>query len=304
MVRQDLVKKTASGKVFDVFNVVLMIILSFFFIYPFWQQLVMSLNDGIDAQRGNLYFWPRVFTLNNYDYIFKTKGMLDALFWSLARVIVGTVTQLVCTGFLAYLTSVKFFTLHAWLRKMFVLTMYIGGGMIPVYLWFQQLGLLESFTVYWLPGVLSAYGMMIIGAYMDGLSDSIAESARIDGAREVTIYFRVVAPMCKPVFAALAVMTAVGHWNSWFDVMLYNASGSYDTLQMLLRDILIESNKLAALMKDSTADSDAVKGQAARITTQTMRAATTMVVTVPIVCVYPFFQKYFVKGISIGAVKG
>ena len=125
-----------------------------------------------------------------------------------------------------------------------------------------------------------------------------------DGAKEVTIFFRVVAPLCIPVFAALAVMVAVGHWNSWFDVMLYNASGNYDTLQMLLRDILIESDKIKELMQDSMVGADAVKSQASRISTQSMRAATTMIVTIPIVCVYPFFQRYFVKGISIGAVKG
>ena len=187
---------------------------------------------------------------------------------------------------------------------MFLVTMYISGGMIPIYLWYQKLGLLESFTVYWLPALISAYGMMIMGSYMDGLSESIAESARIDGAREVTIYFRVIAPMCKPVFAALAIMTAVGQWNAWFDVLLYNSSGNFDTMQMFLRDILIQSDKIKKLMSDATVGSDAVKAQAARITTQSMRAATTMIVTIPIVCVYPFFQKYFVKGISIGAVKG
>jgi putative aldouronate transport system permease protein len=134
--------------------------------------------------------------------------------------------------------------------------------------------------------------------------EAVTESARIDGAKEVTIFFRVVAPLCIPVFAALAIMTAVRHWNSWFDVMIYNPSGKFDTMQMLLRDILIESDKIKELMSDSMVGGDAAKSQASRISTQSMRAATTMLVTIPIVCVYPFFQKYFVKGISIGAVKG
>ena len=302
--RTKLAKKTAASNIFDFCNVVLMLLLLFVMVYPFWNQLVISLNDGIDAQRGDLYFWPRVFTLSNYDYILKSKGLLSALGWSLLRVVVGTVTQLVCTGFVAYITTVKFFSFHRVLRTMFMITMYVSGGMIPIYLWYQKIGLLETFAVYWVPGLIAAYNMMIIASYIEGLPTAVTESARIDGAKEVTIFFRVVAPLCIPVFAALAVMVAVGHWNSWFDVMLYNASGNYDTLQMLLRDILIESDKIKELMQDSMVGADAVKSQASRISTQSMRAATTMIVTIPIVCVYPFFQRYFVKGISIGAVKG
>ena len=302
--RTKLVKATVGSKVFDACNVIFMLILLFLMVYPFWNQLVISLNDGIDAQRGGLYFWPREFTLNNYDYILKSKGLLSALGWSLARVIWGTFAQLVCTGFVAYITTVKFFSFHRKLRAMFMITMYVSGGMIPVYLWYQQIGLTETFAVYWLPGLIGAYNMMIIASYIEGLPEAVTESARIDGARGGTIFFRVVAPLCIPVFAALAIMTAVGHWNSWFDVMIYNPSGKFDTMQMLLRDILIESDKIKELMSDSMVGADAAKSQASRISTQSMRAATTMLVTIPIVCVYPFFQKYFVKGISIGAVKG
>ncbi len=302
--RTKLVKQTVGSRVFDVANVVIMLLLIFVMVYPFWNQLIISLNDGIDAQRGGLYFWPRVFTLSNYDYILKSKGLLSSVGWSIARVVFGTVTKLVVSGFVAYITTVKFFSFHRPLRTMFMITMYVSGGMIPIYLWYQKLGLLESFTVYWLPTLISAYEMMIIASYIEGLPEAVTESARIDGAREITIFFRVVAPLCIPVFAALAVMVAVGHWNSWFDVMIYNPSGRFDTLQMLLRDILIESDKIKELMQDSMVGADAVKSQASRISTQSMRAATTMIVTIPIVCVYPFFQKYFVKGISIGAVKG
>lgn len=302
--KDKLVKKTVAGRIFDVFNILFMLLLLFVMLYPFWNQLIVSLNDGVDGQRGGLYFWPRVFTLQNYAYILKSSGLLGALGWSVARVVVGTVTSLVCSGFVAYLTTVRFFSFHRKLRVLFVITMYISGGMIPTYLWFQKIHLLESFGVYWLPGLISAYNMMLIASYIDGLPDSVAESARIDGASEFTIFFRVIAPLCMPVMAALAVMTAVGHWNAWFDVMIYNPSGKFDTLQMMLRDILIESDKIKDLMKDSMVGAAAVKSQAGRITTASMRAATTMIVTLPIVCVYPFFQKYFVKGMSVGAVKG
>lgn len=298
------IKRTKSGTAFDALNVLLMLLMSFLFIYPFWNQLVVSFNDGMDATRGGLYFWPRIFTLGNYEYIFKTAGMLEAIGWSLLRVVVGTVTKLVATGLLAYVTTVKHFSFHTKLRKMFLITMYVSGGMIPTYLWFIKLGLLESFHVYWLPSMLSAYEMMIIASYIEGLPDSMFESARIDGAKEITIYIKICMPLCVPVFAALGVMVAVGHWNSWFDVILYNPSGKYDTLQIVLRNILIQSDKVKKLMQDAMVGSAAVKSAASRISTASMRAATMMVVTIPIVMVYPFFQKYFVKGISIGAVKG
>ncbi len=298
------IKRTKAGTIFDVCNVIVLLLMSFMFVYPFWNQLIVSLNDGVDAGRGGLYFWPRVFTWGNYTYIFQTSGMLEAVGWSIARVVVGTLTKLAATGLLAYITTVKHFSFHSILRKMFVITMYVSGGMIPTYLAFIKLGLLETFTVYWLPSLLSAYEMMIIASYIEGLPDALFESARIDGAKEITIYTRICMPLCVPVFAALGVMVAVGHWNSWFDIILYNPSGKYDTLQIILRNILIESDKIKQMMSDATVGSDAVKSAASRISTTSMRAATMMIVTIPIVCVYPFFQKYFVKGISIGAVKG
>ena len=303
MKKANYIKRTPSGTVFDVFNVLLMLILSFIFIYPFWNQLCVSLNDGIDAQRGGIYFWPRMFTLGNYEYILNTNGILESLLWSVLRVIVGTSTKLLATGMLAYITTVRFFSFRKKLRAMFVITMYFSGGMIPFYLWMIKLGLLETFTIYWLPSLLGGYEMMIIATYISGLPDAMFESARIDGAREITIYTKVALPLCLPVFAALGIMVAVGHWNSWFDVMVYNASGKFDTLQMMLRNILIESDKIKQLMNDATVGTGAVKSAASRISTTSMRAATMMMVTIPIVIVYPFFQKYFVKGISIGAVK-
>ncbi|HPF87216.1 MAG TPA: carbohydrate ABC transporter permease [Candidatus Limiplasma sp.] len=304
MKQVNYIKRTPSGTIFDIVNVSLLVALSFLLLYPFWNQLIISLNDGLDAQRGGLYFWPRVFTLGNCEYIFKTAGMLRALGWSVLRVIVGTSTKLFATGMLAYITTVSYFSFHRQLRKMFLITMYISGGMIPIYLWMIKLHLIETFTVYWLPSLLGAYEMMIIASYIASLPDAMFESARMDGAKEFKIYLNIVLPLCVPVFAALGVMVAVGHWNSWFDIMIYNPSGNYDTLQMELRNILIQSDKVKKLMQDATVGSDAVKSAAARITSQSMRAATMMIVTIPIVAVYPFFQKYFVKGISIGAVKG
>ena len=297
-------KNTKLGFMFDIFNVFIMCCVIFVMVYPFWNQLVVSLNDGIDGQRGGLYFWPRLFSLESYKFIFGSKGLSRAMMWSIIRVVVGTTSCLFCTGLVAYITTIRWFSAHRLLRRVFIISMYFSGGMIPVYLWYMNIGLVESFHVYWLPGLVSAYYMMLIAAYIFGLPEAMTESARIDGANEINIYLRIIIPMSIPIYAALAIMVAVEHWNSWFDVMLYNSSGKYNTMQMLLREILLRSDYIKQMMSDSASSSDEVRQLAQSITSNSMRAATTMIVTIPIVFVYPFFQKYFIKGISVGAVKG
>ena len=292
-------KKSIGSIIFDWCNFIFMLIFAFIMIYPFWNQLVVSFNEGVDTMYGNLYFWPRKFTFENYIYVFKRQNLFKGVTISVLRCVVGTVTSLFCTGLLAYVTTIRSFTGRKFMRIVFIITMYFGGGLIPTYLLYTHLGLMETFTVYWLPGLFGAYNMLLIASYIQGLPDSLAESARIDGAGELKIYFKIIIPLCKPVFAALAVMTAVGHWNSWFDVLLYNSSGRWDTLQVYLRKILLQAEQAAKLQAEQKMY-EAMKN----LTTTSIRAATTMVVSIPILCVYPFFQKYFVGGITIGAVKG
>ena len=249
--------------------------------------------------KGGLTFWPREFTLDNYTYIFKRSSIAKGALISVLRSAVGTSMTILATGLVAYVTTIRHFVGRRFVRLIFVITMYFGGGLIPTYLLYTQLGLTETFTVYWLPSLFSAYYLILIASFIDGLPESLAESARLDGASEMAIYFRVILPLCKPVIAATAVMLAVSHWNSWFDVMLYNSSGKWDTLQVYLRKILLESEQASRLLNEQKQ-----YAYMRNLTTSSIRAATTMIVTIPIVCVYPFFQKYFVSGITVGAVKG
>ncbi len=297
--KKSKIKTSTGSKIFDVFNTLFMLAFAFVMIYPFWNQLVISLNEGSDTVRGGLSFWPRMFTLGNYAYIFQRSNIVRGALISVLRALVGTASCILCTGLLAYVTTIQHFAGRRFMRLIYVITMYFGGGLIPTYLLYTQLGLTETFTVYWLPGLFSAYYMILLASFMSGIPDSLAESARLDGATELKIYFRVILPLCKPVIAAIAVMLAVTHWNSWFDIMLYNSSGNWDTLQVYLRKILLESEQAAKLLNDQK-QYEAMRN----LTTTSIRAAATMIVTIPIVCVYPFFQKYFVGGMTIGAVKG
>ena len=293
------IKRSVGSRVFDVFNILFMLLFAFVMIYPFWNQLVISFNEGSDTVKGGLTFWPREFTLDNYTYIFKRSSIPKGALISVLRSAVGTSMTILATGLVAYVTTIRHFVGRRFVRLIFVITMYFGGGLIPTYLLYTQLGLTETFTVYWLPSLFSAYYLILIASFIDGLPESLAESARLDGASEMAIYFRVILPLCKPVIAATAVMLAVSHWNSWFDVMLYNSSGKWDTLQVYLRKILLESEQASRLLNEQKQ-----YAYMRNLTTSSIRAATTMIVTIPIVCVYPFFQKYFVSGITVGAVKG
>ena len=291
-------RKSRSGRIFDACNTVFLLILFFIMVYPFYQQLIVSLNEGIDADRATLYFWPRKFTFENYQWLFQHSGIPRGLLISVLRVLVGTTTGLFCTSMLAYLVSVKSFSGRRPLRIFFLITMHFGGGFIPTYLLYIRLTLLNTFTVYWLPYLFNAYYMLIIASYIQNLPYSLIESALIDGASYRKIYTRIIIPMCIPVLAAIAVFIAVNQWNAWFDNMIYNANGKWDTVQIILKRMMLEAD----IDKKLTLETQAAQRMNTRTAT-TVKAACTMVITIPIVMVYPFFQRYFISGITLGAVK-
>ncbi|MFC7680658.1 carbohydrate ABC transporter permease [Paenibacillus sp. GCM10028914] len=292
-------KPSLGSRLFDAFNILFMLLMSFVMIYPFINLLALSLNDGADAARGGIYFWPREFSFDSYMLLFQNSQLLEGLVISVLRVVVGTCTCLFMTGLLAYIVTIRGFSGRKWIRLLFLVTMYFSGGLIPTYLLMMKLGLINTFHVYWIPSLLNAYYMLIISSYMQNLPESLPESARIDGAGEMRIYMQIMFPISLPVFASIAVFSSVGHWNAWFDVILYNSSGEWDTLQVYLRRLLLEVEAL-----QQVADQQLAYSKYRNISPLTLRAATSMVVTLPIIFVYPFFQKYFVGGITLGAVKG
>ncbi len=296
---QKYYKDTIGSRIFDVFNTVFLIVFCFFVIYPFYNQLIISFNEGTDALRGGLYFYPRKISFEAYHWLFENPHLLKGAAISILRVVIGTATCLFATGLLAYIVTLRDFSGRKFMRVLFVVTMYFSGGLIPTYLLISSLGLTNSFNVYWIPGLINAYYMLLIASYIQNLPESMIEAPRIDGCSELRIYCQIIIPISLPVFAAVAVYLAVQHWNAWFDVMIYNPSGKWDTLQIYLRRLLLEMDMVQNLQNEMLRQS-----KFKNLKPLTFRAATTIVVTVPILIVYPFLQKYFIGGITIGAVKG
>ncbi len=291
-------KRGWQSRLFDIVNMVFLLFVVVVMLYPFINQLAISLNDSTDAIRGGITFYPRKFSLESYRFMFQNDNLLSAAWMSFLRVMVGTITGVLATALLAYIVTIKSFSGRKFMRRLFIITMYFSGGMIPMYLLIVKLGLTNTFTVYWLPGLISSYYMLIVASYMQNIPASLTESAMLDGASYFMIFRKIIIPISIPVLAAICVFTGVNHWNSWFDVMIYNPSGEFDTLQVFLRRMLLEIEALTSIR-----DAQMARTEFSSLTAETVRAATTMIVTIPIALIYPFFQKYFVSGITMGAVK-
>ena len=285
-------KKTGGELVLDVFKVFFVLLVSVVCVYPFWNIFIISVNDGQDALRGGLYFWPRVFTLENYQEILRRSEFVRAIGVTVLRTLIGTPLVVLVTSMLAYVLSrsellgKKFWTL------MFIFTMYFNGGLIPSYLLIKDLGLINSRLSLILPGAVSTFNLMIMITGFEGIPQSLEESARIDGAGDWTILFRIIMPLAKPTIMVILLYYAVGHWNSWFNAMIYLRDAQKMPIQIFLRDILTRS-QLGAMTGQTDVEDVG----------QTIKYATIIVSTVPILCIYPFIQKHFVKGVMIGAVK-
>lgn len=292
-------KKSFSNSLFVALNAFFMIAFVVITLYPVLNTLAISFNDGTDALRGGIHILPRKFTFQNYKTVLQKDNLLTGAVVSVARTVIGTVTALFANAILAFIVSRKRFMFKSQLSFFWVITMYVNGGMIPVFLLYQNLGLTNSFWVYIVPGLVSAFNMLVMRTYMQGIPDSLEESAQLDGAGYTTIFLRIISPLCKPVYATVALFIAVGQWNSWFDAMLYNRmSEQFTTLQY-------ELMKLLSSVSNQGASVETMKNAltTAAVTPTSVRAAATILTMLPIVCLYPFLQRYFVAGLTIGGVK-
>ncbi|AGC67882.1 binding-protein-dependent transport systems inner membrane component [Thermoclostridium stercorarium subsp. stercorarium DSM 8532] len=292
-------KKTFGDKVIDAIIVFIMCIVVIIMLYPMWNTLVISFNDALDSIKGGIYFWPRKWTLYNYQSIFKTDKIFRAFLISVARTLLTTVLNVFFSGLLAYVLSHKNFVFRKHLTVFMVMTMYINAGLIPQYFLYRSLGLINKFWVYILPSLVGAFNVIVIRTYINSLPASLVESAKIDGAGELRIYCSIIIPMCLPVLATVALWVAVGAWNSWFDSYIFAPKQELSTLQYEMMKIIASSMQMGIKQPDYLTESQTSRNT---VTPNSLRAAMTIVATVPILVVYPFLQKYFVT-INIGSVK-
>lgn len=292
-----------SDRLFDIFKWIFLILFMLATLYPILNTLAVAFNDGLDALRGGIYLWPRTFTLDNFKAVLAKQSLLNAAFISVARTVIATLSQLFLTALLAYILSRKEFIFRTPVTLLFIFTMYLNAGMIPNYMWLNKIGLTNTFWVYILPGMISAFNLLVIRTYIHGIPESLVESAKIDGASHIRIFWSIILPLCKPVLATVALFIAVGQWNSWFDAMLYNGfNEKLSTLQYELMKLLSSVTSQGANANDMKNAAQA--GGGGMVTPTSVRAATTIVTALPIVCLYPFLQKYFISGLTIGGVKG
>ncbi len=298
-------KRWKPGNViFTIINTGILILLCVIMIYPLLNTLAISFNDGMDAVRGGITIWPRVFTLKNYDIVFHMYTIYDAFIISVTKTFVIVVTNIFFTSLLAYALSRDEYALRKPITVIFVLTMYFNAGLIPNYLLIKDLNMINTFQAYWVPNIISAFNLIVIRTYMKSIPDSLSESAEMDGAGHFCIWWRIIMPLCKPTLAVIALFVAVGSWNSWMDTLLYNSGvQKLSTLQYELQKLLASAMS-AGTNQGGMAGAQAIAGQGGSVTTpMALRAAITIVASVPILCVYPFLQRYFVTGLTIGSVK-
>ena len=292
-----------KGKINEdkVVNVIVYILLAFIGIvtlYPFYYTIICSFNDGLDLMKGGVYLWPRKFTLSNYELFIGDEGWRHAFFISVARTVVGTV---LCTGFtsmFSYALSRNNLMFKKGYRFLVIFTMYFSGGLIPYYVLLRSLGLLNTFWVYVVPGMVNTFFVMTGINFFASIPESMIEAAKIDGAREIKVLTKIVLPVSKPFLATLALFAAVGQWNSWLDSAYYVRDASLQTLSFKMMTTINQTLATAA-----NADVAGQMSQANTATSFTVQATAMAVSMIPIMCVYPFLQKYFVQGMMIGAVK-
>lgn len=288
-------KLTLGDITFDIINTIVLLILTVVCLYPIYYCVVASISDPTAmTASGGVMLWPKGLQFEAYKAVAANKEIVSGYLNTLFYVIIGTLLNVVLSIMGAYVLSRKHLLLKGFLNMYVALTMFVSGGMVPLYLLVKGVGLLNSRWAIILVVAVNTYNLIMARTYFSTIPASLEESARIDGASELRILFSIMVPLSGPIIAVISLYYAVGHWNSWFNEMIYLSDRSKYPIQLFLREILI-LNQVSAASQDFSADKLPLA--------ESIKYATIVVATLPILCVYPFAQKYFVKGVMIGAVK-
>lgn len=296
----SIIKRTRGEKTFDAINIFLMIVLIIITVYPFWFSLIGSFSQGEDYMRGGVYFWPRKWSLENYRSVFTTNDVINAYVVTVSRTVIGTIGHVLITALFTYGFSRKILRGRNIYAVIGLITLYFRPVLISQYLLYANLGLIDNFLVYILPHLFNFYHVLIMQAFFRTIPDEVTESAMIDGANEYRIFWSLILPLSKPVLATIALFAGVFHWNEFRDAMMFTTSESIQTVQVYLMRIVRIGEAAARLAEEGDSMTEGLQ----KMSSETIKLATMMVATVPILVLYPFLQKYFVKGVMIGSVKG
>ena len=299
-------KLTASDRIYRFINYTILIIFSLTALYPFIYFLALSFNDGYDAMKGGIYLFPREFTLENYKKAFSHPQIMNAFGISIMRTVLVTISSVILCAMMAYALSKKGLPGRKYIIFFFFFTTLFGGGLIPTFILFRQIGIYDTFWVMVIPHLYSFFNAVIIRTFFMGIPASLPESATIDGASELDIFFKIMFPLSMPVLATIALFIGVGNWNDWFTGQFYIQKAELKPAATFLNQMISEAS-----FESMTARSDGSQiiqmneeqMKLRGITPEALRMTFVMIITVPIVCVYPFLQKYFVKGVLLGSLK-
>lgn len=287
-------KNFNGGTVFDIANVVFFLLLAVVMIYPFWNILMTSLVSNDEYLSRPVILWPKEFVFKSYETIFENKLMVRSFFNSVFITVVGTIYSMLMTVMLAYGLSKDNLMWGKFFRVFVIITMYFSGGLIPYYMLIRNLELRDTIWVLILPMAINAWNYIIVRAFFKQLPEGLDEAAKIDGANDIMILFRIMLPISAPVLATFSLFYGVEYWNSWWYSLLFITDSSLFPLQYVLRELVLVN---------ATVASKALSAGGMNMFDQGIKMATVVVATVPILCVYPFLQKYFTKGVTLGAIK-
>ncbi|MGL5378001.1 MAG: carbohydrate ABC transporter permease [Cetobacterium sp.] len=289
--------KTRGEKIFDLFNIIFMIIFSFVIIYPIWYIVVLSLNDAQDAIRGGIYWIPRKFSFDNYIAVFQNKEIFTAFGVTILKTSLGIITHVLFTAMVAYGISKQELKFRKFYIILGTITLFFSGGLIPYYILIKDIGLIDNFLVYIIPSMFSFYNLILFQSFFRDIPASIEESASIDGANHFQIFTRIILPISLPIIATVSLFVGVGQWNDFFTGLLYVNTPELQPIQTLLYKIIAKEGSSVITEGMRTA------GVTLSTTSKSLQLATMVITTLPVVCLYPFLQKYFVKGMVLGSVK-
>ena len=298
-------KKTTSDIAFNILNYTFFILFTIICVYPFYYILINTISNNTMSANGLIRFLPSGIHLDNYKQILKLGGIGQAALISVLRTVIGTVCTVLASGFLGYMLSQEKMWKRKFCYRFLIATMYFNAGLIPLYLTMKNLHLVNNFLVYIIPAIVQPFNIILVKTYTESIPKSLQEAAEIDGAGFMKIFWKVILPVSKPILATIAIFSAVGQWNSFQDTLIYVTDNKLYSLQYLLYTYINQANSLSTMIKNTTSatslNMDSLMNQQ---TPTSIRMTVTAVVVIPILLVYPMFQKYFVKGIMIGSVKG